>query len=136
MTRAEDPQSLDAAPPSQRIDKWLWCARVFKTRTMAAKVVVAGGVRLARDGATARVEKASCLIRVGDRLAFMNGPRLRVLEILACGARRGPAAEARLLYTDHSPTEAPPPPPSEREKGAGRPTKKDRRAIDRFNEAS
>ncbi len=136
MTPGKSADALEPATRAQRIDKWLWCARLFKTRTMAAKVVVAGSVRLTRDGATARVEKASQLVKAGDQIAFMNGPRLRILEILACGARRGPAAEARLLYTDHSPTEAAPPALAERDKGAGRPTKKERRALDRLNEAS
>jgi ribosome-associated heat shock protein Hsp15 len=124
-----------AAPVSQRIDKWLWQARVFKTRTLAAKVVAEGGVRLTRDGATARIEKASSTVKPGDHLVLLLGDRLRVFEVLACGVRRGPAAEARLLYADHSP------PKHEREtpvaarlKGAGRPTKKDRREIDRLGE--
>lgn len=104
------PQNATAsAPASQRIDKWLCCARIFKTRSMAARAVSAGGFRLTRDGATIRVEKASAMLRPGDRLAFLLGGRLRVLEIAACGARRGPAAEARLLYTDCSPAAQPAP---------------------------
>lgn len=92
-----------ALPASQRIDKWLWCARFFKTRSLAAKTVSEGGFRLTREGATSRIEKASALIRPGDKVAFLLGERLRVLEIVACGLRRGPAAEARLLYEDCSP---------------------------------
>jgi ribosome-associated heat shock protein Hsp15 len=136
LTRPEDPQAADAAPGSQRIDKWLWCARLFKTRTLATKVVMSGGVRLTRHGATARIGKASALVRAGDQLAFMCGARLRILEIQACAERRGPAAQARLLYTDHSPKAASPPKAAARETGAGRPTKKDRRAIDRLNDAA
>lgn len=124
-----------AAPSSLRIDKWLWQARIFKTRSLAAKTVADGGVRLTRDGATARVAKASALVKAGDQLAFLLGNRLRVLEVLSCGGRRGPAAEARLLYADHSPPkEAAEPSTAPRDRGAGRPTKKDRRDIDRFNE--
>ncbi|MGE0408386.1 MAG: RNA-binding S4 domain-containing protein [Amphiplicatus sp.] len=118
---------------SQRIDKWLWRARLFKTRSLAAKIVSSGSVRLTRGGTTRRVDKASFAVSAGDRLAFMSGPRLRLVEILACADRRGPAAEARLLYADHSPPSAPAfgaPALAQRDKGAGRPSKKDRRAID------
>lgn len=131
--RAENPPRFPAA--AQRIDKWLWCARIFKTRTLAGKLAADGAIRLTRDGATQRISKASALVRPGDRIAFMTGPRMRVLEILACGERRGPASEARLLYADHSP-----PPaelagvqPAARAAGAGRPTKRDRRKLDRWN---
>lgn len=135
MTAARDDASGKAGPASERIDKWLWQARVFKTRSLAAKIVTDGGVRLTRDGTTTRVEKPSASVKPGDQLAFLHGDRLRVLEVLACGVRRGPAAEARLLYADHSPPkEAMEPPTAPRDKGAGRPTKKDRRDIDRLNE--
>lgn len=123
-------------PDSQRIDKWLWCARFFKTRTLASKIVSNGQIRLTRDGATQRVEKPSFLIKAEDELAFAIGEHLKVIKILHCGTRRGPAAEAKLLYIDNSP---PPPPRKEkpvdvfaREKGAGRPTKKERRELDRL----
>lgn len=132
---------MGGAPASaQRIDKWLWCARFLKTRTLAGKFAASGAVRLTRDGDTGRVEKASALVRVGDRLTFMTGERLRIIEVIAFGARRGPAAEAKLLYTDCSPP--PEARPAEeiaaRDRGAGRPTKKERRAIDRMrpNETS
>lgn len=87
---------------SQRIDKWLWCARIYKTRALAAKAAASGAVRLTRGAATSRVEKASVLVRPGDRLAFLAGGRLRILEIEAIASRRGPAAEARQLYRDRS----------------------------------
>lgn len=129
-----------AGPSSQRIDKWLWCARLFKTRTLAAKIVSAGGVRLTRAGETTRVEKPSMTIRAGDQVAFLVGDRLKIMEVQACGLRRGPASEAQLLYTDRSPS----PPPKDqaidagagRDRGAGRPTKKERRAVDRLKDAS
>ena len=127
--------SNGAATTSQRIDKWLWCARFAKTRTLAGKFATSGAIRLTRDFETARVEKASTSVRVGDRLAFLIGERMRVVEIIGFGERRGPASEARLLYTDHSPPPAPKEDallPAMREKGAGRPTKKDRRATDRL----
>ncbi|MEM9170640.1 MAG: RNA-binding S4 domain-containing protein [Pseudomonadota bacterium] len=125
-----------AAPrPVQRLDKWLWCARFFKTRSLAAKFVAGGGVRLERDGAPAmRVEKPSFGVRPGDRLAFALGRRVVIAEVRACAARRGPAPEARTLYIDCSP-----PPESAAADGAApgrrvgpRPTKKDRRRRERF----
>lgn len=139
MTDSDDtPEEADgdAAPSSQRIDKWLWCARLFKTRSLAAKAVSDGGMRVTRASETTRIAKPSALVRPGDRLILMLGERLRILEVTGCGARRGPASEAQLLYTDHSP-----PAPAKkddarnsqaRERGAGRPTKRDRRAVDRF----
>lgn len=125
-----------AAPgiPTQRLDRWLWCARFFKTRTLAARFVGDGNVRVTRNDNTVRAGKPSFPIREGDTLVFTRGDRLRIIKVLAHAARRGPASEAQTLYTDESP---PPPPrgertsgPFAREKGAGRPTKKDRRAID------
>ncbi len=126
--------------PSQRIDKWLWCARFFKTRTLASKFVAGGKIRLTRAGATQRVEKASALIQPQDRLTFLIGTRMIDATVLSCAERRGPATEARLLYEDHTPPPAPnqakqdgampPETNAHREKGTGRPTKKDRRALD------
>ncbi len=123
----------DEAPQTQRLDRWLWYARIFKTRTLAAKFVQDGHVRVTTNQATVRAEKPSFTIRPGDTLVFTRGEQLRILEIIALAARRGPASEAQTLYTDQSP----PRPPKEerttapfsREKGAGRPTKKDRREL-------
>ena len=116
---------------SQRIDKWLWCARFAKTRTLAGKLAGGGGMRLTRSGVTARIEKPSQLVRPGDILTFMIGERLFEVELAALGARRGPASEARTLYNDRSPP--PPPKPARAAEDAGRrPTKKERRAILNF----
>ena len=115
-------------PETQRIDKWLWCARFFKTRSLAAKFVSASQMRLTRDGVTQRVEKSSFSVRSEDELAFSIGERLKVIKVIQCGARRGPAAEAQTLYEDNSPPLPPkaekPAAVFERDKGAGRPTKK------------
>lgn len=122
----------DATPGAQRVDRWLWCARIFKTRTLAAKFVSDGNLRITRSGATTRAEKPSYVIRAGDTLIFTLHDRLRVIEILDCAVRRGPAREAQTLYEDRSPPPPnmePAPMPFAREKGAGRPTKKDRRAL-------
>ena len=116
----------------QRIDKWLWCARLFKTRTLAARTVAERSVRLTRGADTVRIEKPSAIVKPGDRIAYLSGERLRIIEVRACAVRRGPAPEARALYEDHTPS-APSPrerPHAQRARGAGRPTKKDRRAID------
>ena len=94
-------------------------------------------MRLTRDGVTQRVEKPSFVIKPEDELAFSIRERLKVIRVIQCGARRGPAAEAQTLYEDNSPR----PPPKEektaavfeREKGTGRPTKKDRRDLDRLH---
>lgn len=109
---------------SLRIDKWLWHARFFKTRTLAAKVVSAGHVRVN----AARVKKPSSSIKVGDGLSFMQGRTLRIVRISALGDRRGPAAEAQALYSDLTPEPEAAALPQAR---VGiRPTKKDRRAMD------
>ena len=118
---------------SLRLDRWLWHARIFKTKGAAAKAVSDDGVRITRTGQTQRCEKPAFGVRVGDTLALNRGRRTLVLEITALGERRGPAEEARGLYADHSP----PPPPREawpapvfvRDEGAGRPTKKERRDL-------
>lgn len=128
--------SLPAAGPDrQRIDKWLFFARVVKSRTLAAKLVGTGGVRVN----AAKIAQPSRAVTVGDVLTITTDRRVRVLKILDCGTRRGPAPEAQLLYQDMSP------PPAERplspldgavplrERGSGRPTKKERRAIDRLD---
>lgn len=127
----------DQNAPPIRMDKWLWHARFFKTRGLAAKACSAGKVRI--DGEP--VAKAHFLLRPGMVLTFPRGPHVRVVRMLSPGTRRGPAPEARMLYEDL----APPPPPQprdpvekataesgQRNPGAGRPTKADRRALDRL----
>lgn len=116
-----------------RLDKWLWFARVVKSRTLAAGLVEEGKVRLNRE----RMTKPSHAIRVGDVLTIAVGARIRVLEVAAIGSRRGPASEAQALYVDRSPpmTAAPAQPAGgERPSGSGRPTKRERRQIDRLTE--
>lgn len=81
-----------------RLDQWLWRARFFKTRTLAAAFVAGGGVRLTRAGLTSRAEKAHAPVGPGDILTFARGGRIISVRIRGIGARRGPAAEARALY--------------------------------------
>ncbi len=116
----------------QRIDKWLFFARVVKSRSMAAKLAQAGRVRVNRE----KTDSAAQPVKTGDVLTITLDRRILVYRILDTGTRRGPAPEARLLYEDLTP---PPPPPeekpapaAEREPGAGRPTKRERRQIARF----
>ncbi|SOH92269.1 ribosome-associated heat shock protein Hsp15 [Monaibacterium marinum] len=108
-----------------RIDKWLWHARFYKTRTLAAKVVQTSGCRVN----STRVSKAASPVRVGDVLTFSKDDHIRIIQVDGLGERRGPAPEAQALYTDLDP-----PQPREKpvvpERVGGRPTKRDRRATD------
>jgi len=93
-----------AAPPDKlRLDKWLWQARFFKTRSLAAKTVAAGQVRVNAE----RVSKPAAGVGPGDVLTFPQGRRIRVVRIVALAARRGPAPEAQALYDDLTPAETP-----------------------------
>jgi ribosome-associated heat shock protein Hsp15 len=82
-----------------RIDVWLWRARFFKTRSLAARIVEDGGVRLTRGGARTPIDKPSRAVRPGDVLAFTQGSRWIAVRVEALGERRGPATEARELYS-------------------------------------
>jgi ribosome-associated heat shock protein Hsp15 len=116
-----------------RLDKWLWFARFARTRTSAAKLITEARFRVNGQA----TEKAHHAIRCGDVLTFPLGPHIRVIKILGLAARRGGAPEARLLYEDLDPPKPKPPQPDDpaiaaRDEGAGRPTKRERRAIDRL----
>lgn len=130
-----------------RIDKWLWYARVFKTRTLAASVCKSGKVRV--NGET--ILKAHVSLKIGDVITFKRGPQVGVLKVLALGSRRGPAVEAQTLYEDLTPpttasdadkcsrhaTESVREEPQPARPGSkGRPTKRDRRAIDRWHQGT
>lgn len=108
-----------------RIDKWLWQARFFKTRSLAARQVSAGHVRVNGD----RAQKPAQTVGPGDVLTFAQGRVVRVVRVEILGERRGPAPEAQTLYTDLTPAQnaLPGNPGFE---GKGRPTKRDRRALD------
>jgi len=84
---------------SCRADVWLWRARFFKTRSMAARYVDEGRVRLTRAGDAGRLDKASRGLKLGDELVFALGGRVIAVRIDAFGERRGPAREAQGLYT-------------------------------------
>jgi ribosome-associated heat shock protein Hsp15 len=125
--------TADAAALKLRLDKWLWHARLFKSRTIAAAQIAGGGFRVNKE----IVYKSHHAVRPGDVVTFAKGPYVRVVEIIALGARRGPAVEAQALYCDLNPPESQPKPeqsrnvgPGWRAPGAGRPTKKQRRETD------
>ena len=118
--------------PVLRLDKWLWFARFFKTRANATRAIAGGRFRL--DGAVMNKPHRAAL--PGQVLTFIQGERVRVVKIIMLGTRRGPASEAMSLYEDLSPPvetrrekEAAMQTFENRDSGAGRPTKRDRRAT-------
>jgi ribosome-associated heat shock protein Hsp15 len=130
-----EPRSI--APDPVRIDKWLWAARFFKSRALAAEAITSGKVEVNGD----RVKPAREL-KPGDRVRLRLGPYEQLLTVTALSERRGPAAQAALLYEETAESRL------AREKlrwqlryaapivemGEGRPTKKDRRALRRLKE--
>ena len=82
-----------------RADVWLWRARFFKTRSLAAKFVDEGRVRLTRAGLESRLDKCARPVKVGDALVFALGGKLIAVTVAGLGERRGPPAEARTLYS-------------------------------------
>ena len=83
----------------QRIDRWLWFARIAKSRTLAQALIERGKVRMNR----VKIDKTSTTVRLGDVLTLSLGPRVLSIEVLGIGSRRGPAAEAQALYRDLAP---------------------------------
>ncbi len=127
-----------SAVPSVRLDKWLWYARFFKSRSLATKLVQARKVRIN----SVPTDKPSALVKAEDVLTFPQGKNIRVIRIRAIGNRRGPATEARELYEDLAPadtmkkSEPSALPVARRDAGSGRPTKAERRALDRMRDSS
>ena len=120
---------MQASLDSIRVDKWLWAARVFKTRSLASAACEGGKVDINDDSA-----KPAKRVRAGDlvRVTLPQGRR-RVLKVAGVGERRGSAELARTLYEDLTPPEPPrtrQARPPWRAPGAGRPTKRDRRDIE------
>lgn len=131
---------MEAQPASEaslRVDKWLWYARFFKSRTRASEFCAMGRLRVSGE----IVHKAHRPLRVGDVLTFPLGRRIRVIRVRALAQRRGPAAAAQRLYEDLA-AAAPLLDEAVREarvarraRGAGRPTKAEQRAIARLKAA-
>lgn len=119
-------------PEKIRLDKWLWHARFAKSRSIAAQMVTGGHVRVNSE----RASKPAQQVSPGAVLTFPLGNRVRVVRILAVGTRRGPAPEAQALYDDLSAPEDLTQVKDEaaanpRYEGKGRPTKRDRRRMER-----
>ncbi|MCV9966208.1 RNA-binding S4 domain-containing protein [Pararhizobium sp. BT-229] len=127
----KQPQSLPVL--RQRLDKWLFFTRLQKSRSIAQKAIEGGDVRVNE----ARITQPSFAVKTGDIVVLSLDRRDVTVRVLQSGDRRGPYEEARLLYEDLTP----PPVPGEklnafeqatRERGSGRPTKKERRDVDRL----
>ncbi len=118
---------MSQLPDRIRADKWLWHARFFKTRSLAARVISGGHFRV--DGQ--KVLKPSHMIRPGVTLTFAQARQIRVVRVAALSLRRGPASEARALYHDLSPAPAAAPRAPGHD-GPGRPGAKERRNRARF----
>ena len=114
--------------PGQRLDKWLWCARLVKTRTLAARLIAEGKVRI--NGG--RALKPSRLVQAGDVLTATYLGRLTVVRVTGTVERRGPVALARSLYEDLTP--ATPPAAGKAIRTGPRPTKRDRRLLDAWRD--
>ena len=86
---------------SLRVDKYLWFARFFKTRSLATKRANGGRIRINGN----KIKKSSDTVSIGDILTFAQGNEIRVIRVLNLGTRRGPAQEAQNLYEDITPNE-------------------------------
>jgi ribosome-associated heat shock protein Hsp15 len=128
-------KQIEENSESIRIDKWLWAARFFKTRSLAADAVTGGKIDV--NGARA---KPSRIMRLGDKLNIRRGPYESTIVVKGLAKLRGPASEAQLLYEETEESirrreltsaqlklERPP-----EFHSPGRPSKKDRRAVLRF----
>ena len=116
---------------SARVDRWLWAVRLYKPRSAATDACKGGHVKV-----NGRPAKAATMVRPGDRVEAYAGGRERILEVVQVIEKRVGAAAAAACLVDHSP---PPPERTEapadmfvREKGTGRPTKRDRRELERL----
>ncbi|HEX3406158.1 MAG TPA: S4 domain-containing protein [Caulobacteraceae bacterium] len=87
------------ADDAVRADVWLWRARFCKTRSLAARLIEEGRVRLTRAGQETRLDRPARPVRPGDALVFAIAGRVHAVRVEALGARRGPPAEARELYS-------------------------------------
>lgn len=115
---------------SARADAWVWAVRLTKTRSQATAACRAGHIRVNGDRA-----KPATTVRVGDRVEVRLHEQIRIVEVRQLLVKRVGAPVAQAAYVDHSP----PPPPREhvapagvRDRGAGRPTKRERRQLDRL----
>ena len=124
-------REVDAPLDRQRIDKWLWHARVVRTRSAAAALVDGGLVRVNNE----RVKQPSRLVRPSDVITVALDRNVRILRVVGYAERRGSATDAGGLFEDLTPLPEPQAkdlPSAARDDGAGRPTKRERRVTDRL----
>jgi ribosome-associated heat shock protein Hsp15 len=114
----------------QRIDRWLWHSRLVRTRSLAATLAASGHVRVNGE----RVTAPARAVRVGDVLTVAFPGAVKVVRVRAFAPRRGQASTARDLYVDLSPPAQPRLPVPSRDAGSGRPTKRERRALERLRQ--
>ncbi|KQT69921.1 MULTISPECIES: RNA-binding S4 domain-containing protein [unclassified Aureimonas] len=123
-----------AGAGEQRVDKWLFFARIVKSRSLAQKLLLSGGVRVNRE----KIDNPAKIVRPGDVLTIPIGRGVKVLKILDPGQRRGPAPEAQTLYEDMTPPEPKAEEAAAKAVEAGYtpserpPNKRERRALDRL----
>ncbi len=130
-----DNEKMKNSVDTVRLDKWLWFARFCKTRTQANKFCREGNIRVNRE----LVAKPNHLLKPEDVLSFILRKRILIIRVISVGTRRGPFSEAKNLYQDLSGSDK-----TLRNKtsnstgiraaGSGRPTKRERRAIDQLND--
>lgn len=126
-----DCEDVGVEPESTRVDRWLWAVRLYATRTASTDAISGGHVRV-----NGKAAKPATPVRVGDRVTATVGTHERVLEVAKVIEKRVGAPVAVTCFVDHSP----PPPPREefvrplfvRDRATGRPTKRERRQLDRF----
>jgi ribosome-associated heat shock protein Hsp15 len=147
MTPRSAASPVAIAGDSQRLDRWLWYARVTKSRTLAQALIERGKVRVNRE----KANRPSHVLKAGDVVTLSLGPKVRILTVKGFGVRRGPAPEAQALFEELTP--APDRTKSTaaeklnggsatqdefaaavRPEGAGRPTKRERRATERLKD--
>jgi ribosome-associated heat shock protein Hsp15 len=128
--------SHDSPDDRVRIDKWLWAARFYKTRSLATEAVAGGKVHVNREDA-----KPAKLVRIGDTIGVRIAPYEHTVVVTALGERRGSVAAAQALYTETADSKAARERLAEQHRlgrmgvaddDAGRPSKRDRREFDRF----
>lgn len=127
----KQPQSLPVF--RQRLDKWLFFTRLQKSRSIAQKAIESGDIRVNDT----RITQPSHALKAGDVVVLSLDRRDMIVRVLLPGDRRGPYEEARLLYEDLTPAVVPGEKPSAyeqatRERGSGRPTKRERREVDKL----
>lgn len=116
-----------SAVESVRVDRWLWAVRLTKTRPDAAAACRGGHVRV-----NDRPAKPATAVSPGDEVKARVGDRTRIVEVVRVIQKRVGAADAAACFVDRTPEPVRQPPVAFRERGAGRPTKRDRRVLDRF----